>query len=49
MKNNADAIGLSGLLVKSVGVMEQNLHELNMKINSNTSDAWRGCIHTALG
>ncbi len=27
----ADAIGLSGLLVKSVGVMEQNLHELNMK------------------
>ena len=29
--NNADAIGLSGLLVKSVGVMEQNLHELNMK------------------
>lgn len=30
-ENNADAIGLSGLLVKSVGVMEQNLHELNMK------------------
>ena len=26
---NADAIGLSGLLVKSVGVMEQNLKELN--------------------
>ncbi len=30
-EHNADAIGLSGLLVKSVGVMEQNLHELNMK------------------
>ena len=30
-ENNADAVGLSGLLVKSVGVMEQNLHELNMK------------------
>jgi 5-methyltetrahydrofolate--homocysteine methyltransferase len=28
-KNNADAIGMSGLLVKSVGVMEENLHELN--------------------
>jgi 5-methyltetrahydrofolate--homocysteine methyltransferase len=28
---NADAIGLSGLLVKSVGVMEQNLHELNTR------------------
>lgn len=27
--NKADAIGMSGLLVKSVGVMEQNLHELN--------------------
>jgi 5-methyltetrahydrofolate--homocysteine methyltransferase len=27
--NNADAIGMSGLLVKSVGVMEQNLHVLN--------------------
>ena len=25
----ADAIGMSGLLVKSVGVMEENLHELN--------------------
>jgi len=25
----ADAIGMSGLLVKSVGVMEQNLKELN--------------------
>ncbi len=30
-KANADAIGLSGLLVKSVGVMEQNLHELNTR------------------
>ncbi len=30
-EHDADAIGLSGLLVKSVGVMEQNLHELNMK------------------
>ena len=30
-EHKADAIGLSGLLVKSVGVMEQNLHELNMK------------------
>src|SRR6185436_4069228 len=30
LKNkNADAIGMSGLLVKSVGVMEENLHELN--------------------
>lgn len=29
--HNADAIGLSGLLVKSVGVMEKNLHELNAK------------------
>jgi 5-methyltetrahydrofolate--homocysteine methyltransferase len=29
--NSADAIGLSGLLVKSVGVMEKNLHELNAK------------------
>ncbi|HIN83910.1 MAG TPA: methionine synthase [Phycisphaerales bacterium] len=29
--HKADAIGLSGLLVKSVGVMEQNLHELNTK------------------
>ncbi len=28
-KLDADAIGMSGLLVKSVGVMEQNLHELN--------------------
>jgi 5-methyltetrahydrofolate--homocysteine methyltransferase len=26
---NADAIGMSGLLVKSVTVMEQNLHEMN--------------------
>ncbi len=35
LKNSrADAIGMSGLLVKSVGVMEQNLHELNaMQIN----------------
>ena len=30
-EHDADAIGLSGLLVKSVGVMEQNLHELNAK------------------
>ena len=30
-EHDADAIGLSGLLVKSVGVMEQNLHELNTK------------------
>ncbi|MBC8200620.1 MAG: dihydropteroate synthase, partial [Planctomycetes bacterium] len=30
-KNKADAIGMSGLLVKSVGVMEQNLHALNKK------------------
>ena len=30
LKNHhADAIGMSGLLVKSVGVMEENLHELN--------------------
>ncbi|MBI1336065.1 MAG: methionine synthase [Phycisphaera sp.] len=28
-KEQADAIGLSGLLVKSVTVMEENLHELN--------------------
>ena len=28
-KVDADAIGMSGLLVKSVGVMERNLHELN--------------------
>jgi len=28
-KTDADAIGMSGLLVKSVTVMEQNLHELN--------------------
>jgi 5-methyltetrahydrofolate--homocysteine methyltransferase len=28
-KTEADAIGMSGLLVKSVAVMEQNLHELN--------------------
>ncbi len=28
-QHNADAIGMSGLLVKSVGVMESNLHELN--------------------
>ena len=28
-RTGADAIGMSGLLVKSVGVMEQNLHELN--------------------
>ena len=30
-QHNADAIGMSGLLVKSVGVMEQNLHVLNNK------------------
>ena len=29
--HKADAIGLSGLLVKSIGVMEKNLHELNAK------------------
>lgn len=28
-ETNADAVGMSGLLVKSVGVMEENLHELN--------------------
>ncbi|MHC5025895.1 MAG: methionine synthase, partial [Planctomycetota bacterium] len=28
-EHEADAIGMSGLLVKSVGVMEENLHELN--------------------
>jgi 5-methyltetrahydrofolate--homocysteine methyltransferase len=28
-ERKADAIGMSGLLVKSVGVMEENLHELN--------------------
>ena len=28
-KSGADAIGMSGLLVKSVTVMEENLHELN--------------------
>ncbi|MDZ4831439.1 MAG: methionine synthase [Phycisphaerae bacterium] len=28
-KTGADAIGMSGLLVKSVTVMEQNLHEMN--------------------
>jgi len=28
-ETRADAIGMSGLLVKSVGVMEENLHELN--------------------
>ncbi len=28
-RHRADAIGLSGLLVKSVAIMEQNLHELN--------------------
>ncbi|QYU66130.1 B12-binding domain-containing protein [Leptolyngbya sp. 15MV] len=28
-ESQADAIGLSGLLVKSVNVMEENLHELN--------------------
>ncbi len=28
-EKKADAIGMSGLLVKSVGVMEENLHELN--------------------
>ncbi len=28
-EQHADAIGLSGLLVKSVNVMEENLHELN--------------------
>ncbi len=28
-ETNADAIGMSGLLVKSVNVMEENLHELN--------------------
>jgi 5-methyltetrahydrofolate--homocysteine methyltransferase len=31
INNNADAIGMSGLLVKSVGVMEQNLQALNSK------------------
>ncbi|MBI68659.1 MAG: methionine synthase [Phycisphaerae bacterium] len=30
-EHSADAIGMSGLLVKSVGVMEQNLHVLNNK------------------
>ena len=30
-EHEADAIGMSGLLVKSVGVMEQNLHVLNNK------------------
>ena len=30
-EHNADAIGMSGLLVKSVGVMEKNLHALNAK------------------
>lgn len=29
LEKKADAIGLSGLLVKSVNVMEENLHELN--------------------
>ena len=29
IENNADAVGMSGLLVKSVGVMEKNLHALN--------------------
>ena len=33
-KHDADAIGMSGLLVKSVGVMEKNLHELNSKKQS---------------
>ena len=28
-RTNADAVGMSGLLVKSVTVMEENLHELN--------------------
>lgn len=28
-EHNADAVGMSGLLVKSVNVMEENLHELN--------------------
>ncbi len=28
-KTNADAIGMSGLLVKSVAIMEENLHEMN--------------------
>ncbi|KAA0216987.1 MAG: methionine synthase [Leptolyngbya sp. PLA3] len=28
-KTNSDAIGLSGLLVKSVHVMEENIHEMN--------------------
>src|SRR5204862_1745296 len=28
-EKNADAIGMSGLLVKSVGVMKENLEELN--------------------
>lgn len=28
-ETGADAIGMSGLLVKSIGVMEENLHELN--------------------
>ena len=30
-QHRADAIGLSGLLVKSVNVMEENLHELNAR------------------
>lgn len=30
-KTKADAVGLSGLLVKSVHVMEENLHELNAR------------------
>src|SRR5207302_11359841 len=30
-EKNADAIGMSGLLVKSVGVMKENLEELNAK------------------
>lgn len=28
-EHNADAVGMSGLLVKSVNVMEENLHEMN--------------------
>ena len=30
-EKKADAIGMSGLLVKSVGVMKENLEELNAK------------------
>src|SRR4030095_7188026 len=31
MEHQADAIGMSGLLVKSVGVMKENLEELNQR------------------